>query len=164
MELISFILSTSHFRIYGHSGVVTHPFMRSRSEVEQGSLPTVRVANECYIDSLSASFRLFRWFRRHQGMVFFIMRIRHCSRIQVLFLVLGIAFLYIIKAHNLYLVSLAMTQTDLISHNLILHWVTKWRIQKHLHLLSFDKAHLYYALTETAMSGHLNDDSDLTRL
>ena len=152
-----------HLRIYGHPGVVTDAFMRARSEVEQGSLPTVRVANECYTDRLTASLRLFQCSVRGQGVVFRILRVGSHTFILILFPFLLLPLLHFINGYNLYLISLTMSQTDLISHDLILHWVTKRRIQEHLHLLPFDETHLYDSFSEAPVSRDFNDDSGLTR-
>ena len=53
VELIPFILSMPLLSIHGHSGIVTHSFMGTTSEIEQGRLATVRITDKSHIDHLA---------------------------------------------------------------------------------------------------------------
>ena len=61
-----------------------------------------------------------------------------------------------------YLVSLAMTQRHLISHNAILNRVFQGRIEQYFHSLSLDKSHLYYSFSETTVALDFNDDTSFS--
>ena len=56
------------------------------------------------------------------------------------------------KRDNFYLVGLAMTERDLVTHDTVFDRIAKGSIEEHLNLLALDESHLYDALTETAMS------------
>ena len=66
--------------------------------------------------------------------------------------------------YDLYLGSLLPPEGYLVSDYLIFNRIPERGIEDNLHLVALHKAHLYYSLTETAVTVNLHDHSALTRL
>ena len=68
-------------------------------------------------------------------------------------------FLCLCFRDNLYHFGFTPAERDLIPHDLILHGVHQWCIQKHLYLFPFDEAHLHDSLPEASVSRYFDDDA-----
>ena len=145
-----------HRGIHRHTGVVAHMTVSTRREIEEGGLATVGISYQCHIQCTV---------------------LPQCHVVQVVVGMLlggylltgytvcrrGLHILFFL-GDNLYHLCFLATQTDLIAHHLILHWVLQRSVQQHLHLLTPDKAHLNDALTESTVSLHLHNDTVITSL
>ena len=137
--------------IDSHTGVVAHMAMGTRGKIKERGLATVGVSHQGDIDHAALLHGL-------MPDIVVLVDAGIFSQREVRGLNGGIG------RHHLDIVSLLMTQTDLIAHQLVLHGILQRRIEQHFHFRTLDESHLDDTLAESTMTQHLDDDTFLACL
>ena len=145
-----------------YATVVANVLVRPAGYVKQRSLAAIRIAKQGNVDR--ASFLVGHFLHLMQEALlqlglFFGRRVERHSVFRRLLLCFDQGLLL---ADNLDQGRLAAAQGNLVVHHLIFDRITEWSVENDAHSFTFDKSHLYNALTETAVAKHFDNDAALT--
>ena len=153
VKVVTFEIKMSGLGIDGHARVVSHTFVSTTGNIEEGCFSAVGIADENHTQFMS-----FQICHTLQDVFF------PFCRDATLFGVLCHPCLRLFLIHNLYQFSLCTTQTDLVIHDFVLHGVVQGSIEQDLHALTLDESHLYNSFTKATVSHDTDNNSLLASL
>ena len=150
VETIAFVTERARFGINRNAAIITDVLVATRQSIEQRSLATIWITDQCDIDhSTTSRYHLFD----------LLLFGHHVAISQLINHILSLGL-----GDHLDHLSLATTQRDLIAHNLIFDRITQRGIENHLDTFAAHETHLHNPATESTVTQYFENDGRLSGL